>query len=454
MTGWHAEGAFDLVIIGGGLAGLSCASEAIKRGKRPLLLESAPRLGGRAASHWDREWGCYLDNGPHLLVGAYQQTLAWLQQLGVDGGLLRDKRYHFYTHKLGHHALELGQGWAAWKLLQGLAQLPEIEAKDLWRLKGLVGGVVHSHFRGGAEATVTQWLQRAGSPPALFERLWEPLCLATLNEGPGSADATLFATVLKRLFLFNIAHAHPLYPQHDLNALLIDPAKRWIEQHGGIIRTGVRLKAVEQGESAITALILHSEGKPVRWVLPQALPVVMALPVWSLGRILPQWVEEQGWTGWSASPIVAVHLDYGQPMQQSAPMVGLPGSVSQWLCQWPVEGGQQRISAAISAAYREVSWDTQRLIDTVHEEVMAQYQPISQQQRVSLSGIKPRARVIKTHRATFASWPGVNQQRPGPTTPWPNLYLAGDWTNTHLPATIEGAVLSGQQAAKQIFSAR
>ncbi|ABK42834.1 amine oxidase [Magnetococcus marinus MC-1] len=448
MMPFEWEGPLDLVIIGGGLAGLACASEALRQGRRPLLVEAAPRLGGRVASHWDRRWGCVLDNGPHLLVGAYKETLAWLAQLGVQEGLQRGTAYHFYTPQHGHHKLSLGPGWAAWRLGRGLAQLPGLSGGELWSLRGLLPALWREHVRGAAHAlTVTQWLQRAGSPPQLFERLWEPLCLATLNEGPGSADAHLFAGVLSRLFLWNSADAQPLYPTQDLSSLLVEPARRWIEQRGGVIRTGLRLQGLEQSQQQITALILHSATEGVTWHLPAGLPVVLAIPHWSLASLLPQWAQQQGWTEWPAAPIVAVHLRYDGAVKQPAPMVGMPGSVSQWLCQWPMAAGEGRISAAISAAYREVSWQSQRLIDAVHQDVVAQ-QP-------QLAGMQPQGRVIKTQRATFASWPGVNRWRPnGRCTPWHNMYLAGDWTATGLPATIEGAVQSGRQAAQAIFTPR
>nr|CRH07322.1 Putative squalene-associated FAD-dependent desa [Candidatus Magnetococcus massalia] len=436
----------DGLILGGGLAGLAAARQWIKQGGRPLVLEAAPQLGGRASSHWDRHWGVSLDNGPHLLVGAYHQTLAWLDELHPEPPLLAGSGYHFHTAQDGFYSLTPGAGPAPWRLLRALSRFPGVETKDLLSLARLAPGLFSPRLRGGEGRSVTEWLQQVGVTPTLFERLWEPLTLATLNEGPGSADATLFAEVVKRLFLAPKADGLPLYPTTDLQQLLIEPAARWIRQRGGEILTHCRIQQLKSDREGITALFLHGRrgGGVEEIALPAGVAVISSLPQRALRRLMPQWQQLKAMESWLESPIVAVHLRYPCPVPMPAPMVGLPGGVSQWLCQWP-DGHDhaRRVSASISGAYREVSWSTEQLVARVRQEL--------EQLFPSLAGVTPQNRVIKNRRATFAAWPGCQQWRRPPATPWPNLFLAGDWTATPLPATLEGAVLSGQQAARAAF---
>ncbi|OSM01547.1 putative amine oxidase [Magnetofaba australis IT-1] len=325
------------------------------------------------------------------------------------------------------HGLDLARWPAPAHLAGGLLGMPGMGWGALRAALRLLPGMLRPWALHGLSAT--HWLQNAGQGEGLFRRLWEPLCLATLNEPPGSADAVLLARVMRELFLAGPAAAQPLIPAADLNTTLIAPLKQAIEGLGGRITTRARVMALDLG------------GQRVRGAMTARGPIfhdgawIVATPRRAAVKLLNPWSAAQPWAEGEESPIVSVHLRFAAPVALPAPMLGLPGCVSQWLFQ----PAPDRISAAISAAYREVHWESSRIVDAVLADLAA------------VTGDAPpplRAqRVIKEARATFCAWPEA--PRADPATPWENLHLAGDWTDTGLPATIEGAVISGEQAARR-----
>lgn len=452
--------AFDIIILGAGVAGLSAAVHLATAGHKPLLLESAKTPGGRARSYFNPTFSEELDNGPHLLMGTYQHTLKLLSQLGSRHLLLAEDTvtFTFWDRTLGWHKLDCPNWPAPWHLLAGLGRFPGLSAKD-WRAALRLGsklmGSQDSWEKQLEKQSVTQWLQTHRQTDALFLRLWQPLCLATLNESPASANAALFATVLKRLFLSSRQAARPLLPSVPLSQLIATPAQKFIQQAGGEVRCGCRVLKLEMSDNNLQAI--HTNHGPLH--SPKA--VISALPYTILARLLPEWSRQTKITQLQSAPIVTVHLKYPQPFNLPQAMIGLPQESSQWLFdrgkiqekgtkeakhkrpdrkeQRP-NGG--RFSAILSAAYRERTWSQERLITTVHQDLRRMIP--------DLPPLAPStAQVIKEQRATFAAWPETSQYRPQTQTPWQNFFLAGDWTRTGLPATLEGAVQSGVLAAQK-----
>ena len=445
----------DVWILGGGVAGLTAAVHLAEAGLRPHLLEAAPHPGGRARSFADPAFDAPLDNGPHLLVGAYVQMLDLLTRLGSRADLAdpSGNRYDFWEPGRGWTQLQTPEWPGPWHLggaLFGATLLPLADRLRVLRLApGLGTGAEDRRDLDGVSAT--QWLLRHGQTPALFQRLWTPLCLATLNEPPASACAALFIQVLRRMFLSGGDAARPLLSRQPLSRLIAEPARRRIEERGGSVRCGVRVCGLETGRDRLQAIHLRQAGRggpPGPHTVRRPAAVIAALPHTALTRLLPQWAGERGFDQLQAAPIVSVHLAYAEPVRLPVAMTGLPGASSQWLIDYshlaetPLTGG--RISAVLSAAYREGSWTATRLVETVHGDLTRilpewRHHP-------------PRAaRVVKERRATFAPWPGSARQRPGAETPWRNLWLAGDWTDTGLPATLEGAAVSGARAARKVL---
>ncbi len=435
----------DILVLGAGVAGLSAALRLADAGRQPLVLEAAPAPGGRARSWFDPTCAEELDNGPHLLMGAYTHTLQLLNRLGTRHQLLEESTptFTFWDATHGVHRLTCPDWPAPWHLLAALARFPALSLSDGLAALRLAPDLL-SHPSRLEKQSVTQWLTRHRQGENLCQRLWYPLCLTTLNEPPGSANAALFVTVLKRLFLADRGAARPLLPAIPLSRLLITPAQTAIQQAGGSVRCRCRVRELTFADRRLQAV--HTDQGS--WLQPRA--VIAALPPAALARLIPEWATRTRMTALRNAPIVSVHLTYDYPATLPAALIGLPQTTSQWFLDRNIIQGlppchtNGRFTAVLSAAYRERTWSPARLIQAVHQDLSRMVPALAHQ-------TPQAARVIKEHQATFAAWPDTTACRPVSQTPWDNFWLAGDWTATGLPATLEGAVQSGVGAAEKIL---
>ncbi|MBF0193879.1 MAG: FAD-dependent oxidoreductase [Magnetococcales bacterium] len=446
MLNEYSGSPYDVLILGGGLAGLSAGVTAIESGLRPVILEAAKQPGGRAKSFYDPSFAETLDCGPHLLIGAYSATLKLLDIIGTRDLLLESPtvNYQFWSRKLGWHSLNCPNLPAPLHLLVGVLRYAPLTLKD--KLAALSLGIAFLPSQASLEnKSVTQWLHGHGQKGGIFEQLWAPLCLAALNEPAGSANAALFAEVMKLSFFKSRTAARPLLPTVPLTKLIGEPAKAYIKAKGGEVLTGQRVKKITfNGEKVIGVTTgMNNFSQPPG--------VISALPYGPLSTLLPDWAKKSGFSQLSSTPIVSVHLLYDKKSQMPAPLVGLPFETSQWLFDRGISQqnknseGQARLSGVMSGAYRESQWSKKRLITTVAEDI-ERLQP--QLKESNIVG----ARVIKERRATFSPWPQTSHLRPDVGTPWKNMVIAGDWTAGNLPATLEGATLSGERAARKILA--
>ncbi|MBF0425697.1 MAG: FAD-dependent oxidoreductase [Magnetococcales bacterium] len=430
------------IILGAGAAGLAAALHLLRHGHRPLVLEAAKTPGGRLRSFRDPHTGEVFDNGPHLLLGACTETLDLLRQLGSDAHLWRAEAmaFPFFSPQTGGYRLACPAWPAPWHLIAGLLRLPGLTLND--RLRLLAPGYALTTGKPPLPGeTVTQWLQRHRQSTNLLHRLWEPLTLAILNEPPASADAGLLAAVLDRILHGGVEAGRPYVPRVPLSRLLAEPAQTAIERQGGTVRCQTPVRHLEVAGDRVVAVVTATERISVRGA------VIAAVPHHVLSRILPAW--HPGWPVTPAyAPIVSIHMRWSQPGGLPVPLVGLPGAMCHWLFDHRRLAGQDEnqpahISGVISGAYREVHWPKERLIAQAQREVAALAPGLGQEGSM-------RGRVVRMVQATLAPWPDIVAARPGPLTPWRNLFLAGDWCATGLPATVESAVISGRQAARQV----
>ena len=436
---------FDVVVVGAGVAGLTAAVCLAEAGLRPLVLEAAQTPGGRARSFVSAAFAEALDNGPHLLLGAYRHTLDLLDRLGSRSLLWEEDRvtFTFWSRDVGWYTLACPDWPAPWHLLVGLKDFPGFTRQDWLAVMRLGLALARLECAALEQQSVTQWLQKYRQTDLLFQRVWSPLCLATLNEPPASANAALFAAVLKRIFLSDRFAARPLLSTVPLSQLIAQPAQRLIHRAGGAVRCGCRVLGLEMANDTLQAI--HTN----RGVIHAPKATIMALPPVALTRLLSSWAHDRGVTALQSSPIVSVHLNYSRPCHLPAALVGLPYESSQWIVDRgkiqhsaSVVGHGGRFSAVLSAAYRERHWSVARLVASVHQDLVRLLPELASDQPAV-------AQVIKEHRATFAAWPGSTVCRPESQTPWKNVWLAGDWTHTGLPATLEGAAQSGADAARK-----
>jgi squalene-associated FAD-dependent desaturase len=433
---------FDVIVIGAGFAGLSAATALAERGVRVLVLEARPSLGGRATAFTDPATGERVDNGQHVLVGAYRETFAFLRRLGTDRfvHLQRNLTIEIIDRGGRRSRLACPALPAPLHLVAGAMRWNAISWRDRLALRGLrrvVGRASSSPFpaRNGSE-NVRQWLLRHGQTPRLIELLWEPLAVAALNQSIDEASGDAFGGVVSRMFTSDRRDCALGLPRKALDDLYANPARAFVEQANGEVRTNAPARvAVGRGPVVhVRDEALHASAVicAVAWY---ALPSLFIDPPAALRPVL------DAADATSSSPIVTVNLWFDRPVTGDA-FVGLPGRAMQWVFDKRALFADEssHLSLVSSGASALVGRDNREIIDLALDE-LREALPAAREATLR------RAVVVREKRATFSVAPG-QPARPPTETAVRGLFLAGDWVDTGLPATIESAVVSGHRAAK------
>ena len=430
-----------VAVVGGGFAGLAAAVRLARGGARVTLLERRPFLGGRAYSFADPATGDVVDNGPHALMGAYTAALDFLAEIGAGSKLAFQRRLHV---TLADPALGLGA--VAAPALPGPLQAPAALLRYRLLAPGdrvrLLVGAVRLAARPPASlrhSTVAEALARVGQSAAACARFWHPLAIATLNETPEVAAAAPFAAVLRKAFFAGARAARFGLARVPLSELYTIDARRTLEQAGGTVVTGAAVATLALGRDGVEALVLR-DGRRV-----EADAVVLAVPVTALLRLVPASLRHahpfRPLAAVGTSPIVSVHVWLDRPVSWGGPFLGLLAGRAQWLFDCgPTAGGGHRLASVTSGAR---SWDDAG-DDEIAAEVLADAAAVLPAVRAARAR---RTLVVRERHATVSLTPAADAARPGVETPIPRLFLAGDWIQTGLPATIESAVIAGRAAA-------
>ncbi len=405
-------------IIGAGLAGLSAALSVSRTGRQVTLIEATRRAGGRCRSFHDAALDCVIDNGNHLVMSGNTAVMAFLDEIGARDRMVgpREAAFPFIDAASGARwTIRPNAGLVPWWVLSAARRVPGTSALSFLPALRLLAA--------GADKTVADVMPTDGP---LFRGLWEPMVLAAINERPDRAAAVLMKPVLLETFARGSAACRPLIARHNLADSLIDPAIALLEKRGVDIRFGERVQALGQDGGRIAALTVGSDAVAIG----AGDEVILAVPPWEAGSLvagLP--VPAAG------EPIVNVHfrLPHAPRGRDAVEAIGVVGGFAHWIF---VHG--EIVSITISAAAREAQMDADEIAARCWQDVM---------KALSIAEAMPPFRVVKERRATFAQDPATVARRPGPATNLDNLFLAGDWTNTGLPATIEGAIRSGNRAA-------
>jgi hydroxysqualene dehydroxylase len=439
---------YDIVVIGAGFAGLSAAVRAARSGARVLVLEARSRLGGRATAFADRDTGALVDNGQHVLLGCYAETMAFLSDIGALGNVRIEPNLNVtmidragVKTRLACPAvpapLHLLAGLFEWDALAWSDRLAALRMAGPLRLarRELMPGA--REIASSPGETVEAWLVRNGQTARIREMLWEPLALAALNQPADQAAAPVFARVLAEMFGSDPRLSAIVLPAKPLHLMYAEPAREFIERHGGSVRTGAAARLT-------TAATLEVEASGERWH-PEA--IIAAVPWFALRDLVgeaPAGLEAllHAAGRMTSSPIVTVNLWFDSPVLDE-PFVGLPGRAMQWVFdkQAAFGGGASYLSMVSSGASPLVGLSNPELISTALQELVEAL-PAARDARLV------RGTVVREPRATFSLAPG-QPVRPPVQTPVRGLYLAGDWIDTGLPATIESAVRSGHHAAER-----
>ena len=439
----------DVLIIGGGLAGLAAGVDLASSGRRVLLLERRSFLGGRAYSFTDRVTGDTIDNGQHLMMGCYHRTLDFLGKIGtLDKIKFQDRPRVDFLLSGGEHAIFQCPPWPApLHLLGGLMGLKSLTWRD--RLRALRVGLALRWLDGRREElsdiTVREWLTRHGQTEAMQRNFWDPMALATLNEHSERASADMFVRVLEEAFLRTKADSSMVIAKVGLSDLYAHDARRVMEKHGGEVRLGADVARIEFDARQATGVILRN-GERI-----EAGAVISAVPYFALRRMLPAEIKQaheslRRLDEMTSSPIVSTNLWYREPVTDLE-FTSLLDSPIEWVFNKNAitgKTGPQHLALVISGAHSVTPLSKEALIAMAAAELRRFFPAARGQEPL-------HAFVMRERDATLSHTTGVNRLRPGQATAFENFYLAGDWTRTNLPATIEGAVWSGQECARLII---
>ncbi len=446
----------DVIVIGAGVAGLRAAVELAARGAQVLVLEAKAVLGGRATAFSDPQTGERVDNGQHVLMGCYEETFAFLRQLGTDQRVLVQPSLdvEFIDRKGVKSRLRLPPLPAPFNLLGGLFDWEALGWRDRLAalnmarpigiartaLKAERKGQKASQIAASPGETVEEWLILNGQTERLREMLWEPLALAALNQSIRKAAAPPFAAVLARMFGGEARDAALGLPMCPLDELYADPARRFIEARQGLVRIGSPARVHVAG-----GRVAHVETRGERL---DARAVIAAVPWYAFGDLFTGDVAplanlQKSAAATGASPIASVIVSLDRQVLQT-PFLGLPGRSIQWVFDKGqlFDGTTSHLTLLSSGADEVMTISNDELVALALRELRDAV-PAARAAKVH------RAFVVRERRATFSLAPG-QPARPGTRTNVEGLFLAGDWIATGLPATIEGAAVSGRRAAEAI----
>lgn len=431
-----------VVIVGGGLSGLAAGVNLASLGFHVTLLEQKPALGGRAYSFKDSVTGDTIDNGQHVLIAGYTKTMRFLETIGTSH-LLRiqpSPSLLFHHPGLGFKEFRLPSLPMPLNLAAGILQCSLFSFPD--RLRLLQAGlslkqVDRAREQRLAGQTIREWLMDTGQSDECVRCFWEPLAVSIMNEHVTNACALTFVRALRSAFLGGSTHAALAIPSVGLSDLYVDSAKQYITLRGGDIQCSADVTGIDVRDNCATGVRLRT-GTRI-----SADAVVVAVPFHKLLDILPERLalELSGINSMGVSPIVSLHLWFTQEFMDHD-FVGLIGRRIQWLFNKRKLNGESgagsHVSAVVSAAYGFVDKSKDELVKMAVEDIQSAYP--------SLSETPYHAVVVREKRATYASTPRSEAARPLNATSVPNVCIAGDWTATGFPATIESAVVSAELA--------
>ncbi len=408
-------------IVGGGLAGLSAATSLAARGVPVEVIEAAGQAGGRCRSYFDPAMGCVIDNGNHLVLSGNQAVHSYLARIGAKNALAGPPHAQFAFADL--------RDGTRWTLRPNEGPIPYWVASEKRRVPGTRAGDYLQYaplMWASPGARLDAVVHERGQ---LWQRLMRPFLLAALNTAPEESSAKLAGAILRETLAKGGKHYRPRIAHPTLAAAFVEPAVKYLEEHKGAVRLSTRLRGMTLGPRDVMTLDIADATLPVG---PGDV-VVLAVPPWAASDLIPGLTAPDDFRA-----IVNAHFKMVPPAsflaKNGAPaMLGVIGGTAEWIF-----GFEDRISVTVSGADAIVDQDREALAMRIWADVT---------RALNIDAPMPAWQIVKEKRATFAATPAQDARRPDAKTRWRNLFLAGDWTQTGLPATIEGALRSGEQAA-------
>jgi squalene-associated FAD-dependent desaturase len=409
-------------IVGAGISGLAAAVRLANANFKVHVHEATQQAGGRCRSYFDAATNLTIDNGNHLLLSGNHHAVAYARSIGTEAGLVGPKRAQFPFVDLAtgrRWQLDLGDGRLPLWVFDQSRRVPDTGLLDYLALMPLIWARQRTR--------VGDTIPCQGT---LYQRLVQPLLLAALNVDPPEGSAGLAGAVVRETLLAGGNACRPLIARDGLSAVLVEPAIRLLQGKGASIQFGHELREFAMSATHVSELKFGGDTIAVE---PDD-AVVMAVPPRPAAGLLPGLKTPSKFRA-----IVNAHFRFDPPAGMP-PILGVVGGLVEWLFAFP-----QRLSITISNGDRLVDLPREELAQAIWADIC---------KAGGVQGPLPPWQIVRERRATFEATPEQNAQRPGAPTRWKNLFLAGDWTDTGLPATIEGSVRSGNRAADLVLAMR
>ena len=441
-----------VVVIGGGLAGMAAACDLADRGHPVVLMEKRPFLGGRAFSFPDPDAGREIDNGQHVFLGCCTAYVSFLEKLGVlhNTHIPPDLNVPILGYAGRKGVLRSANLPAPFHLAPSLMRYPYLSWVE--KLRVLYGGLCIYLTRRQTDSgrldreTFSAWLKRHHQTDAAIARFWNLIVLPTLNDDASEVSADMGLMVFQEGVLRSRESAGIGYAKVGLSELVSEAARDYLASRGGEAMLGAGAREIAVDGDRVCGVRTSSGTVEGDWY-------ISALPSYDLVAMLPQSLVEGDFfsraKGLPYSPIVDVHIWYDRPVMDEV-FSGFVDSPLQWVfnktrMQGEDESSGQYLCISLSGAWEYADTPKQEIRDMFLEEMKRLF-PQAQDAQVT------RLLIVKQPRATFRSIPGVGRHRLPSATPISNLFLAGEWVDTGWPGTMEGAVRSGQTAARALAS--
>jgi hydroxysqualene dehydroxylase len=405
-------------IIGAGLSGLAAAVRLADSAGKIVVHEATNFAGGRCRSYYDQATDLTIDNGNHLLLSGNHAALSYARMIGTQSRLIGPKAAEFAFIDLATRerwTLRLNDGGVPWWIFDSGSRVPATRPADYLRLAPLLWA--------GGDRTICQVINCTGP---LYRRLLQPLLLAALNIDPKEGSAVLARAIIRETLLQGGQACRPLIAREGLGGALIEPAIDYLSRRHVEVKLAHELRALRFLDQCVSELDFGTEQIP----LADTDCVIVAVPPTAAAALIPGLQAPQSYRA-----IVNAHFRI-EPPADFPPMIGIVNGTVEWIFAFP-----HRLSVTISGADRLLDQARDALAKMIWDEVAVV---------AGLQGPMPPWQIVRERRATFAATPQDNARRPGANTAWSNLFLAGDWTATGLPATIESAIRSGYRAAERV----
>ena len=430
-----------VIVVGGGWAGLSAAVALARASIAPTLYESTRQLGGRARAVRFGEY--HVDNGQHVLLGAFESVLAMLAMLGVsEASAFRRQPLQLLMLGEGNRRIDIRAGRlpAPLHLVSALVRARGMTVAARLAAIRLLRTASRARFELAPDRPLTAYFTEQGQPEEAIDALWQPFCYAALNVPPSGASARLFLRAVQHTFFRRRRHSDLMLPVLDLSACLPRPATDYIESRGGVVRLGTPAQQLEIVDNTVVGVRVNGAVAPAEHVVlatPPEVAVELLRPHAAMAE------QVRGFDQLRAQPICTVYLRYQESVTLERDMIGLLNGLPQWLFdRGRLTGDKGLIAAVASGPGPHLRWSNEELVAQIVANIA---------QRFPAWPAPLETKLRRERRATLAAVPGVDAFRPKHATPVKGLWLAGDYTASGYPSTLEGAVKSGLFCARWIL---